>query len=296
MSLVKSFSVGNGDMFYIRHNSDNFTIIDCCIPGSRMAEMLYDIDIARADKGIERFISTHPDQDHISGIVALDNRIEILNFYVVDNNASKSEESVDFLRYKALRDHARKAFCISQACSRLWMNRSNESRQTSGIEVLWPVLTDPHFIAALVVAELGGSPNNISPVIRYSLGSGASFMWMGDLETDFMQSISSVFTPQKTDVLFAPHHGRRSGRVPSAWLQTIDPKIIVVGEAPSEDLYYYSGYNTITQNSSGDISFECLSGKTHVYVASASYSVDFLRWEWGMQSSSIGTYIGTFDS
>ena len=24
------FSVGDGDMFYIDHNSDNFTTIDCC--------------------------------------------------------------------------------------------------------------------------------------------------------------------------------------------------------------------------------------------------------------------------
>ena len=31
MSLIKSFSVGNGDMFYINHNSDNFTTIDCCL-------------------------------------------------------------------------------------------------------------------------------------------------------------------------------------------------------------------------------------------------------------------------
>ncbi len=31
MSLVKSFAVGNGDMFYIRHNSDSFSIIDCCL-------------------------------------------------------------------------------------------------------------------------------------------------------------------------------------------------------------------------------------------------------------------------
>ena len=28
MSKIKSFSVGNGDMFYIRHNTDNFTTID----------------------------------------------------------------------------------------------------------------------------------------------------------------------------------------------------------------------------------------------------------------------------
>jgi len=29
MSIIKSFAVGNGDMFYIKHNSDNFSIIDC---------------------------------------------------------------------------------------------------------------------------------------------------------------------------------------------------------------------------------------------------------------------------
>ncbi len=29
MAKIKSFSVGNGDMFYIKHISDNFTVIDC---------------------------------------------------------------------------------------------------------------------------------------------------------------------------------------------------------------------------------------------------------------------------
>jgi hypothetical protein len=31
MSIIKSFSVGDGDMFYIKHGSSNFTIIDCCL-------------------------------------------------------------------------------------------------------------------------------------------------------------------------------------------------------------------------------------------------------------------------
>ena len=34
MSIVKSFSVGDGDMFYIDHNSDNFTTIDYLDSGS----------------------------------------------------------------------------------------------------------------------------------------------------------------------------------------------------------------------------------------------------------------------
>lgn len=52
--------------------------------------------------------------------------------------------------------------------------------------------------------------------------------------------------------------------------------MIVVGEAPSDELEYYSGYNTLTQNSAGDILFCCETGKTHVYVGSPSYSVNFL--------------------
>ena len=79
-----------------------------------------------------------------------------------------------------------------------------------------------------------------------------------------------------SDVLFAPHHGRDSGRVPSQWLNTIDPYIVVIGEAPSGNINYYQGYNTITQNSAGDITFECDTGKVHVFVSSSSYSVDFL--------------------
>lgn len=56
----------------------------------------------------------------------------------------------------------------------------------------------------------------------------------------------------------------------------MDPQIIVIGEAPAEYLHYYSGYNIITQNSFGDILFDNVSGKTHVYVSDAAYSVDYL--------------------
>ena len=95
-------------------------------------------------------------------------------------------------------------------------------------------------------------------------------------------------------VLFAPHHGRKSGRVPKDWLEKIDPTIIVVGEAPSSELTYYDGWDTITQNSAGDIVFECLSGKTHVFVSESTYSVDFLTKEQGVGSRHGGYYIGTF--
>ena len=65
---------------------------------------------------------------------------------------------------------------------------------------------------------------------------------MGDLETDFMEKIEHEVEWPEVDILFAPHHGRDTGRVPQSILSRINPSIIVIGEAPTEHLNYYSGY------------------------------------------------------
>lgn len=232
MSIVKSLAVGNGDMFYIRHNSDNFSVIDCSLPDGRRNEILNEITKQRIGKKSHRFISTHPDQDHISGLVNYDDHFNIREFCVVRNKVTKSDETEDFKRYKSLRDHARKAIYLK----RKLMNQPDRRYGQAGIDILWPILDNAYFKDALKQAEGGGSPNNISPIIRYSASNGASILWMGDLETDFMEKIKDAITPVASDILFAPHHGRKSGRVPRDWLDKINPKFIVVGEAPSSDL------------------------------------------------------------
>ena len=67
MSIIKSFSVGNGDMFYIEHGSDNFSIIDCNLDSEQKEEIMDEICKIGGSKGIMRFISTHPDEDHFHG-------------------------------------------------------------------------------------------------------------------------------------------------------------------------------------------------------------------------------------
>ena len=151
-----------------------------------------------------RFISTHPDQDHLQGLVQLDDRFELLNCYVVKNVATKSDETVDFKRYKKLRDHSRKAFYIKQGCARRWMNQGSNERGSSGIEIKWPVRSNEEFKEALKRTEDGGSPNNISPVITYSLNGGATVTWMGDLENDFMKRIGDAFTRSSGRAADAP--------------------------------------------------------------------------------------------
>jgi hypothetical protein len=114
---------------------------------------------------------------------------------------------------------------------------------------------------------------------------------MGDLEAEFMEKVEDEITMDAADILFAPHHGRDSGKVPEGWLASMNPKIVIIGEAPFKDLNYYEGYDTITQNSAGDIALECVSGQTHIYVSNRNYSVDFLDNE--NMPDTYGNYIGT---
>lgn len=275
MSLIKSFSVGNGDMFYIKHGSDNFTIIDSCMVESNKDSITNELIKKSSGVGIVRFLSTHPDEDHIRGLRRLNKKLNIQNFYCVKNNATKEDETEDFLEYCDLRD-SNKAFYISKGCSRKWMNISSKERGSSGLTILWPDVNNEIFQSELLEAEDGLSPNNISPIVRYSLDGGASALWMGDLETWFMEEVADELKLTQTDIVFAPHHGRDSGKIPDDLLKTLNPKIIVVGEAPSQHLHYYPNYNTITQNSSGDITFELDGDKVHIFVSNQNYSVKFL--------------------
>lgn len=135
MSEIKSLSVGNGDMFYINHNTDNFSMIDCNITDERKSEILDEVKNLAGKKDIVRFISTHPDQDHIQGIEYLDELGLIPNFYCVDNNVSKSTETKSFKKYKELKSSSR-AYKISKGCRRKWMNVSDAESGSAGISIL----------------------------------------------------------------------------------------------------------------------------------------------------------------
>ena len=304
MSIIKSFSVVDingepGDMFYIQHGTSNFTIIDCCLNDDTQDVIVNEILEKKKAKNITRVISTHPDEDHICGLEYLDEKIDIVNFYCVENSATKNDESDSFKHYCKLRDDKKKAYYVYKGCKRRWMNDCNENAPqdngSSGINFLWPITSNPDFTDALQKAADGTAFNNISPIFTYTLNNGVKVMWMGDMEHEFLEKIKNHIEWGKVDILFAPHHGRESGKVSSDILEKIEPQIIVIGEAPSKHLNYYSGYNTIVQNSAEDITFVCEARKVHVYVSSSNYSVDYLHDE-NKETDELGYYIGSFDT
>ena len=302
--IIKSFAVSDengeaGDMFYIKHSSSNFTIIDCCLVDETKNSIRAEITEAKKGKDIVRFISTHPDEDHICGLKYLDDKIGLPNFYCVENDAIKADPSESFVHYCKLRDDKDKYYYVYEGCKRKWMNDNDENDGknygSSGINFLWPKTSNEDFKEAQSQAKEGKAYNNLSPIFTYTLNGNIKVMWMGDMEKDFQEKVKDKIVWPQVDVLFAPHHGRDSGKVPDDVLKKLKPQIIVIGEAPSKHLNYYSGYNTITQNSAGDIVFVCSEDKVHVYVSKDNYAYDtsFLSDEDEINSR-YGNYLGSF--
>ena len=224
------------------------------------------------------------------------------NIFVIElhfaetQEATKDDETEDFKQYKELRDSEKKAFYIHRGCSRCWMNKNDEEKKygSSGINILWPITENEDYKSELINVKNGESPNNISPIIKYSLEGGVTALWFGDLENSFMEKIKDVIELPEADIIFAPHHGRKSGKIPKEWMDSINPKIVIIGEAPSEKINYLSDYNTITQNTAGDIILDCDSGIVDIYVANENYSVEFLENKKKADNYG-GTYIGTLN-
>jgi hypothetical protein len=276
-------------MYYIKHGSPNFTVIDCrLVDGETMEPIIDEIKRESNGKDIVRFISTHPDDDHIKGIVELDDAMNFLNFYCVANQATKKDWTDAFGRYCELRDSS-KAFYVYRGCSRKWMNEGDDTRGQAGINFEWPITANADYNAALEGTLKGERANNISPIFTYKLEGGARFLWMGDVETAFMDKIKDEIVLPEVDVLFAPHHGRDTP--PDEWMDQMSPQIVVIGEADEEHLDPYSEWTKMRQGLAGDITFEAVGGKTHIYASKTSYYHNGLADEG--RSNYYGKYVGT---
>lgn len=95
------------------------------------------------------------------------------------------------------------------------MNQTDEVRGSAGLFCLWPEISNENFKEALQKAKDGIAYNNLSPIIKYSVENNITALWMGDMEHDFLEKIKDEVQWPKVDLLFAPHHGRASGKVSS---------------------------------------------------------------------------------
>ena len=308
MPKVHFLNVKEGDCSIIEHTSKRLTMIDVCnAKPINPYEEAYNAIRAAAEKGesgnfnqkkypvnpiaymrernfseIFRFILTHPDMDHMDGLVALFQEFNPVNFWDTDNTEEKVDFSAngrynegDWNLYRSLRDSNPqsnpKRLTLFSGSDGQYYNR-NESNQIGGdgLTILAPT---KELVSQANVCE---DYNDCSYVLLYR-SCGHRVLFAGDSHDSTWDHILSTQGPdvRDVDVLIAPHHGRDSDRS-YGFLDVVNPALTLFGNARSEHLAYaawsYRNLPMITNNQAGSILVDLEGDRVEIYVTCRAFA------------------------
>lgn len=230
-------------------------------------------------KDIFRFIVTHPDMDHLDGIKDLFEEFNIINFWDTDNKKEISDKAnsggynlEDWKFYKKMRDSN-----PSESPKRLtyFAKNINQYYDADGIQILAPT---PSLLGDCNEIK---NWNDSSYVILFTpkktSGEKCKILFAGDSEDKTWNYILENHSEdvKDVDVLFAPHHGRDSGRS-YEFLKIVNPTVTLFGNASSKHLAY-SKYNSIlkiTNNQAGYVIMK-ITDKIYFYVKNYEFARDY---------------------
>jgi beta-lactamase superfamily II metal-dependent hydrolase len=240
------------------------------------------------DRGISsvfRFISTHPDMDHLDGIKAFFRRFDPANFWDTDNTKEAGDfangpyDPDDWEFYASLRDgkpqsNPKRLALYSGAKGAYYNQDEAGNGGGDGLHVLAPT---PELVAT---ANEMTDWNDSSYVILYRAAGGKRILFSGDSQDATWEYILANCKADVAgvDVLIAPHHGRDSDR-DHGFLDIVKPRITLFGNAPSEHLAYNEWNDRdllfITNNQAGTVILDAESDGLRVYVSYKPFAEAF---------------------
>lgn len=239
---VVFFDVGQGDSIFIESSSGHQILIDGG-PGSRVLENL-SRELPFWDRSLDLVILTHPDYDHISGL------IDVLQRYDVDavlwNGVVR--ETSEYDAWMRELEYVERVV-IADGRGRVAWDRFE-------LEILHPFESRE--------GEVMEASNDTSIVAKLT-GGKKSVLLTGDISGSVERQIALAYPDLKADVLKVAHHGSRFSSNP-IFLTKVQPSLAVieVGEgnsyghpAPSVlALLAQYGIQVLRTDEEGDITLE----------------------------------------
>lgn len=258
MLKMNFLNVGKGNCTVIQFPSDNLSIVD--IDNSRIDDeddVLQDpiefLNEVYPRKNIFRFILTHPDMDHMSGIDELFQTRSVINFWDTENEKSLDVDSDEFgpydpndwRRYQRIRGSEEDPTAL-----KLYRDATSDCCWiTDGIQILSP--SEELVEVSRDTAETDSDKyNHISYVLRIE-HKGIIILLGGDATKAAWQDIYDYYKEKdklhllKADVFLAPHHGSPKN-VNKDVFGYINPDYVVVSVHRGHN-YDYSYYNELAK-------------------------------------------------
>ena len=196
---------------------------------------------------IFRFVATHPDMDHLTGLHRIHEQedVSILNFWDTRNNKELSDDSFEGSEYDVADWHTYQSLRQSETDPKtLMLNRGNSGQYYTddGITILAPTTELENF------SNEKEEYNHISYVLMISFGD-CRIVLGGDATIDVWKDIYREYDEdfEKVHLLKASHHGRESGYYQPI-VKAMEPThtIVSVGKKPKTDASRkYSNYSSV---------------------------------------------------
>jgi beta-lactamase superfamily II metal-dependent hydrolase len=190
-------------------------------------------------QSIFRYVQTHPDMDHMSGLhrFFMQEKVPLLNFWDVGHRKAMTKEELDSSQYDYDDWHAYRLLRLGigpgteHRALKLERGDLGQYWDDDDIEVFSPT-------ARLVEeCDASGDYNDCSYVLKISYG-GRRLILPGDAEDAAWKSMLGDLGAGRLrcDLLKAAHHGRKSGFHKES-VEAMDPSIVIcsVGEKPDTD-------------------------------------------------------------
>ncbi len=235
---VVFFDVGQGDSIYIE-TSDNFQVLIDGGPSSVVLEKLGH-EMPFYDRTIELLILTHPDHDHLFGL------LEVLKRYKVENIlwTGVVKDTAEYEEWKRLIKEEGANIIIAELGQKINL----------GQDIYLSVLHPFENLEGKQVKDF----NDTSIVVKLVFND-KSFLFTGDISQKVEKQLENV----DADILKAAHHGSKSSSC-LEFIQSVSPEKVVISVGnnsyghPSEEvlqLFEQSGIQVLITKELGDIRF-----------------------------------------
>ncbi len=233
-------NVGQGDSIFMRTPTGTDIIVDGGPDGSVLSCLSKHMPFW--DRDIELMFATHPDADHVAGLVSV-----LQNYKVLSFNTSK--KSTDTAIYKKLRD----TITQQKIPTRYIYTGDKFTLGQVQLLTLWPT-TD------YVDLDTPAAPtNNFGLIQVVSYGDFKTLLTADNIAENLDKvSMSSL----KIDVLKVPHHGSKTG-LDSQILANLNPSLAVISVGAKNkyghptpfvlDLLKQFGIKTLRTDQNGEV-------------------------------------------
>jgi len=205
---VVVFDVGQGDSIFIE-TSDGFQVLIDGGPGLTVLEKLGQ-EMAFYDRTIDLIILTHPDHDHLFGL------LEVLKRYKVKNILWTGiiRDTAEYQEWIRLLDEEGANILIAQAGQKITIQED----PLIFLEVLHPF------------ENLEGQETkytNDTSVVAELIFNDVSFLFTGDISKKIEKQLVDEYIDLESDVLKVAHHGSKTSSC-LEFIEAVSPNIAVI--------------------------------------------------------------------